>query len=48
LIDQDNLKKDESVGTFRWNDSIKLINIPRKFLLETNSNSFQARIQIAT
>ncbi len=28
LIDQDNLKKDESVGTFRWNDSIKLLNIP--------------------
>lgn len=30
MIDQDNLKKNESVGTFRWNDSTKLIDVPRK------------------
>jgi hypothetical protein len=30
MIDKDNLKSNESVGTFRWNDSIKLIDIPRK------------------
>ena len=28
MIDQDNLKIDESVGTFRWNDSIKLLDAP--------------------
>ena len=28
-IDQDNLVASESVGTFRWNDSLKLINVPR-------------------
>ena len=28
LIDKDNLKLDESVGTFRWNNSIKLIDVP--------------------
>lgn len=28
MIDKDNLKGDESVGTFRWNDSIELINVP--------------------
>jgi hypothetical protein len=28
LIDQDNLVSTESVGTFRWNDSIKLIDTP--------------------
>jgi hypothetical protein len=33
MIDKDNLKKNESIGTFRWNDSIKLINIPRKLMI---------------
>ena len=28
MIDKDNLKIDESVGTFRWNDSIKLLAAP--------------------
>ena len=28
LIDKDNLKLDESVGTFRWNDSMSLLNAP--------------------
>ena len=28
LIDGDNLKSNESVGTFRWNDSTKLIEAP--------------------
>ena len=28
LIDKDNLKKDESVGTFRWNDDVKLLPAP--------------------
>jgi hypothetical protein len=27
MIDQDNLKSDESVGTFRWNDSVELLPI---------------------
>ncbi len=30
MIDKDNLKSNESVGTFRWNDSIKLLDIPGK------------------
>eukprot|EP00347_Sterkiella_histriomuscorum_P021824 403332639 len=30
LIDKDNLKSNESVGTFRWNDSVNLVNIPCK------------------
>ena len=30
MIDQDNLISTESVGTFRWNDSIKLLPAPRK------------------
>ena len=28
MIDGANLKKNESVGTFRWADDIKLINAP--------------------
>ena len=28
MIDKDNLKADESVGTFRWNDSIELLDAP--------------------
>ena len=28
-IDKDNLKANESVGTFRWNDSMKLIDVPK-------------------
>lgn len=28
MIDQDNLVASESVGTFRWNDSLKLIDVP--------------------
>jgi len=28
LIDKDNLKLDESVGTFRWNDSMTLLDAP--------------------
>lgn len=28
-IDQDNLKLDESVGTFRWNNELSLINAPK-------------------
>jgi len=28
LIDKDNLKDEESVGTFRWNNSTALINTP--------------------
>jgi hypothetical protein len=28
-IDKDNLASDESVGTFRWNNDIKLINTPQ-------------------
>lgn len=28
MIDKDNLKIDESVGTFRWNDSLQLLNAP--------------------
>ena len=27
-IDQDNLKLDESVGTFRWNNDTVLLNAP--------------------
>lgn len=27
-IDRDNLKADESVGTFRWNNDLTLINTP--------------------
>jgi len=27
-IDRDNLKADESVGTFRWNNDLTLINAP--------------------
>ena len=33
MIDKDNLKKNESVGTFRWNDSIKLLDVPSKIQL---------------
>ena len=28
MIDKDNLKADESVGTFRWNSSVELLPIP--------------------
>ena len=28
MIDKDNLKMDESVGTFRWNDDMKLLPAP--------------------
>lgn len=34
MIDKDNLKSNESVGTFRWNDSITLINVPGKSLFD--------------
>ena len=44
LIDQDNLKSNESIGTFRWNDSIKLLDIPIKLVLN-KIISFQKGIQ---
>ena len=29
MIDKDNLKSEESVGTFRWNNDLKLIDVPK-------------------
>eukprot|EP00347_Sterkiella_histriomuscorum_P009367 403341486 len=46
LIDKDNLKSNESVGTFRWNDSVNLVNIPQfkaeyRVLLKTLNEGWQ-------